>query len=94
MAIALASRTLQAATFTAARRAYDGGNGPVSRERADNIRALLYPKPRLPAGRIERGAIPASDGPWAVLGRRVLVGTVHRLPAEKRAVLIRVFLLH
>ena len=70
------------------------GNGPLSRERADNISALLYPKPKLPAGRIERAAIPAPDGPWAVLGRRVLVGTVHPLPAEKKAVLIRVFLLH
>ncbi len=45
---------------------YAGGNGPVSRERAHNIRALLYPKPKLPAGRIERGDIPAPNGPITV----------------------------
>ena len=37
---------------------YDGGNGPVSRERARNIRALLYPKPNLAHGAIERESIP------------------------------------
>jgi acetyl esterase/lipase len=41
---------------------YVGGNGPVSRERARNIRALLYPKPKLPAGKIERRDIPGPNG--------------------------------
>jgi hypothetical protein len=45
---------------------YAGGNGPVSRERAHNIRALLYPKPKLPAGRIERSDIPGPNGPITV----------------------------
>ena len=45
---------------------YAGGNGPVSRERATNIRALLYPKPRLPTGRIESSEIPGPDGPVPV----------------------------
>jgi acetyl esterase len=41
---------------------YAGGNGPVSRERARNIRALLYPKPRLPQGAIEARVIPGPAG--------------------------------
>ena len=41
---------------------YDGGNGPVSRERARNIRALLYPKPLLPQGSIEARSLPGPDG--------------------------------
>jgi acetyl esterase len=41
---------------------YEGGNGPVSRERADNIRALLYPKPLLPTGRIVREQLPVKGG--------------------------------
>src|SRR5471032_7363 len=45
---------------------YAGGNGPVSRERASNIRALLYPKPKLPAGRIERSDISGPNGPITV----------------------------
>ena len=45
---------------------YAGGNGPVSRERARNIRALLYPKPKLPAGKIERTDITGPDGPIAI----------------------------
>ena len=45
---------------------YQGGNGPVSRERARNIRALLYPKPRLPTGRIERGGIAGPNGPITI----------------------------
>ncbi len=53
---------------------YEGGNGPVSRERARNIRALLYPKPPLPTGRIERHQISGPNGPidvrtvWPVQG--------------------------
>ncbi len=31
--------------------------GPVSRERGRNVRALLYPKPQLPTGRIEQRVI-------------------------------------
>lgn len=42
---------------------YDEGSGPVMRERARNIRALLYPKPRLDSGRIESLAIPGPAGP-------------------------------
>jgi acetyl esterase len=45
---------------------YVGGNGPVSRERARNIRALLYPKPTLPAGKIERSDITGPNGPITV----------------------------
>lgn len=45
---------------------YEGGNGPVSRERARNIRALLYPKPKLPAGKIERTSVPGPNGPITV----------------------------
>ncbi len=41
---------------------YDGGNGPVSRERARNVRSLLYPKPELPTGRIDRRSITGADG--------------------------------
>jgi acetyl esterase len=41
---------------------YVGGNGPVSRERARNIRALLYPKPKLPTGKIERADIVGPNG--------------------------------
>ena len=41
---------------------YEGGNGPVSRERARNVRALLYPKPRLPEGRIESRSVPGPGG--------------------------------
>ena len=45
---------------------YEGGNGPVSRERARNVRALLYPKPKLPEGRIESRTIPGPDGNMVV----------------------------
>src|SRR4051812_7483738 len=45
---------------------YVGGNGPVSRERARNVRALLYPKPKLPSGKIERVEIPGPNGPIAI----------------------------
>ncbi len=41
---------------------YEGGNGPVSRERAINIRAFLYPKPKLPQGEIEAIELPAPPG--------------------------------
>jgi acetyl esterase/lipase len=45
---------------------YAGGNGLVSRERARNIRALLYPKPNLPTGKIERTEIVGPNGPITV----------------------------
>jgi acetyl esterase/lipase len=45
---------------------YAGGDGPVSRERARNIRSLLYPKPDLPKGRIERSTIAGPNGPITV----------------------------
>lgn len=45
---------------------YEGGNGPVSRERARNVRSLLYPKPQLPEGRIESRTIPGPDGNMVV----------------------------
>jgi len=53
---------------------YVGGDGPVSRERASNIRALLYPKPKLPAGHIERSNIPGPNGPITVEIVRPLEG--------------------
>lgn len=48
---------------------YDGNNGPVSRERARNIRALLYPKPQLPHGAMERLYI---AGPGGELELRII----------------------
>ena len=45
---------------------YVGGNGPVSRERARNIRSLLYPKPKLPTGRLERSTITGPNGPITI----------------------------
>ncbi len=53
---------------------YVGGNGPVSRERARNIRALLYPKPRLPTGKVERSEIVGPNGPITVEIVRPLEG--------------------
>jgi acetyl esterase/lipase len=53
---------------------YEGGNGPVSRERARNVRALLYPKPKLPAGKIERTDITGPNGPITVEIVRPLEG--------------------
>ncbi|MFO1083246.1 MAG: alpha/beta hydrolase [Reyranellaceae bacterium] len=56
---------------------YAGGNGPVSRERARNIRSLLYPKPDLPTGRLERVTIAGPNGPipvetvWPVAGEPI-----------------------
>lgn len=41
---------------------YEGGNGPVSRERARCVRAFLYPKPRLPTSSLERFSIPGPAG--------------------------------
>src|SRR5215475_9653458 len=45
---------------------YVGRNGPLSRERAQNVRALLYPKPKLPTGKLERLTIPGPNGPIMV----------------------------
>ena len=45
---------------------YVGRDGPVCRERARNVRALLYPKPKLPTGKLERFTIPGPNGPIAV----------------------------
>ena len=45
---------------------YVGRNGPVSRERARNVRALFYPKPKLPTGKLERFTIPGPSGPITV----------------------------
>src|SRR5262249_22693420 len=45
---------------------YEGGNGPVSRERARNIRAFLYPRPKLPTGALERFSIAGPGGPLLV----------------------------
>ena len=46
---------------------YEGAGGPsggpVSRERARNIRAFLYPKPVLPTGRIDHQTIAGPHGP-------------------------------
>jgi hypothetical protein len=49
---------------------YTGRDGPVGRERARNVRALLYPKPVLPTGRLDRFPIPGPNGP-------ITVGAVH-----------------
>jgi acetyl esterase len=48
---------------------YAGRNGPVSRERANNIRAFLYPKPKLDAGRINPSSI---DGPNGEIPIRIV----------------------
>jgi acetyl esterase len=45
---------------------YVGRDGPVSRERARNVRAMLYPKPKLPTGKLERFSIPGPNGPITV----------------------------
>lgn len=45
---------------------YEGGNGPVSRERGRNVRAVFYPKPVLPHAPIERLCIPGPAGEIAV----------------------------
>jgi acetyl esterase/lipase len=45
---------------------YEGGNGPVSRERARNVRALLYPKPAIQAGRIENTQLAGPNGSMAL----------------------------
>ena len=54
---------------------YVGRNGPVSRERARNVRALLYPKPKLPTGKLERFSIPGPNGPIAVEAIQPVEGT-------------------
>ncbi len=51
---------------------YDGGDGPVSRERAINIRAFLYPKPKLPQGEIEAIELPAPAGTNRPIPARVV----------------------
>ena len=60
---------------------YDGRNGPVSRERARNIRALLYPKPKLPTGNIERTTIPGPQEP-------IPVEIVHPVEGTPRGTLV------
>jgi acetyl esterase/lipase len=54
---------------------YIGRNGPVSRERARNVRAMLYPKPKLPTGKLERFAIPGPNGPITVEAVRPVEGS-------------------
>ena len=50
------------------------GSGPEMRERGRNVRAFLYPKPRLPTGRLENLRIPGPGGEiparavWPVAG--------------------------
>jgi acetyl esterase len=53
---------------------YVGRNGPVSRERARNVRALLYPKPKLPTGKLERFTISGPNGSIAVEAVRPVEG--------------------
>jgi acetyl esterase len=60
---------------------YEGRDGPVSRERARNIRAFLYPKPTLPTGKIVRSIIPGPDGP-------VPVEIVHPVEGSPRGTLV------
>ena len=45
---------------------YEGGNGPVSRERARNVRCVFYPKPALPTGSMSWRSIAGPGGPMAV----------------------------
>lgn len=53
------------------------GGGPASRERARNIRAFLYPTPKLPAGKAENKTIDGPHGPipirivWPVEGQPI-----------------------
>jgi acetyl esterase/lipase len=54
---------------------YAGRNGPVSRERARNVRALLYPKPVLPTGRLDRFPVPGPNGPITVEAVHPVEGT-------------------
>jgi acetyl esterase/lipase len=60
---------------------YEGGNGPVSRERARIIRALLYPRPKLPTGALKRFDIPGPNGP-------ILVETVRPFEGEPIGTLV------
>ena len=60
---------------------YDGRNGPVSRERARNVRAVFYPKPKLPTGKIVAAAIPGPAGP-------VPVEIVHPVEGAPRGTLV------
>ena len=53
---------------------YIGRNCPVSRERARNVRAMLYPKPKLPTGKLERFTIPGPNGPITVEAVRPVEG--------------------
>ena len=53
---------------------YEGGDGPVSRERARNVRAFLYPKPMLAHGAIENITIPGPAGALALRIVRPLEG--------------------
>ena len=57
---------------------YVGRNGPVSRERARNVRAMLYPKPKLPTGKLERFSIPGPNGPITVEAVQPVEGTADR----------------
>ena len=45
---------------------YEGRDGPVSRERARNVRCVFYPKPVLPHGTIENTTIAGPGGPIPV----------------------------
>lgn len=53
---------------------YEGGNGPVSRERARNVRCVFYPKPKLPQGSITPGVIPGPGGDIPVRVVRPVAG--------------------
>lgn len=53
---------------------YEGGNGPVSRERARNVRCVFYPKPELPHAPIEARSIPGPGGEIALRIVRPLEG--------------------
>ena len=53
---------------------YEGGNGPVSRERARNVRCVFYPKPPLPQGPITSGNLPGPGGDIPVRVVRPVAG--------------------
>lgn len=53
---------------------YEGGNGPVSRERGRNVRCVFYPKPPLAHAPIEHRTIPGPAGDMAVRIIRPVAG--------------------
>ena len=55
---------------------YEGGDGPVSRERARNVRAVFYPSPKLAQGEVLERTIDGRGGPLAIRVVRPVQGPV------------------